>query len=173
MITATCSKTHQKPGPRSDDYWMNKALCLARLAARYGEVPVGAVVVCQDKLVGEGFNRMINSDDPSAHAEIVALREAGSTIGNYRLVDCTLYVTLEPCAMCSGAMIHSRIKRLVYGAADPRTGCAGSLMNLLEHPNLNHQVSVTAGILGEACSKELSAFFQNRRQQKKQARMAP
>ena len=150
-----------------DDHWMKQALQLADVAASHGEIPVGAVVVCDGKVVGKGFNRPIGSHDATAHAEIMALREAGKTLGNYRLVDCTLYVTLEPCPMCAGALVHSRIKRLVYGADDKRTGCAGSLMDLLNHPGLNHQVEVCAGVLGERCSSELSAFFRARRAQKK------
>ena len=151
----------------TDSDWMAKALELADIAACHGEIPVGAVVVCEGKLVGQGFNRAINSHDASAHAEIEALRQAGKTLGNYRLVDCTLYVTLEPCPMCAGALVHSRIKRLVYGANDLRTGCAGSLLNLVAHPELNHQVEVLAGVLGERCSAKLSDFFRARRALKK------
>ena len=150
-----------------DTYWMAQALQQADIAASLGEIPVGAIVVCDGKVVGKGFNRSIHSHDATAHAEIMALREAGKTLGNYRLVECTLYVTLEPCPMCAGALVHSRIKRLVYGADDKRTGCAGSLMDLLNHNGLNHQVDVTSGVLGERCSAELSAFFKQRRAQKK------
>lgn len=150
-----------------DAYWMAQALELADIAASHCEIPVGAIVVCDGKVVGKGFNRSISSHDATAHAEMMALREAGKTLGNYRLVDCTLYVTLEPCPMCAGALVHSRVKRLVYGADDKRTGCAGSLMDLLNHSGLNHQVEVSAGVLGEQCSRALSAFFRARRAQKK------
>lgn len=150
-----------------DAFWMAQALKQADVAASHGEIPVGAIVVCDGKVVGKGFNRPISSHDATAHAEIMALREAGKTLGNYRLVECTLYVTLEPCPMCAGALVHSRVKRLVYGADDNRTGCAGSLMDLLNHDGLNHQVDVTSGVLGERCSSELSAFFKKRRDEKK------
>lgn len=142
---------------------MGRALELAREAAAAGEVPVGAVVVKDGAVIGEGWNRPITACDPTAHAEMVALRAAAGRIGNYRLVDTTLYVTLEPCPMCAGAMVHARIGRLVYGAPDPRTGAAGSVLDLLDHPQLNHRVAVTAGVLAEPCAELLKAFFQARR----------
>ena len=156
----------------TDAQWMEKALALAEVAEQQGEIPVGAVVVCDGKVVGEGYNASITNNDPSAHAEMMAVRQAGETLGNYRLVDCTLYVTLEPCPMCAGLLVHSRIKRLVYGTQDPRTGCAGSLMDLVRHPSLNHQVEVTSGVLQEVCSERLSAFFRKRRAEKKALKQA-
>lgn len=151
-----------------DNKWMEQALALADVAQSNGEIPVGAVVVCDGKVVGQGYNASIALNDPSAHAEMMAIREAGKTLGNYRLVDCTLYVTLEPCPMCAGLLVHSRIKRLVFGAFDLRTGSAGSLMNLVQNPSLNHQVEVTTGVLQQTCSERLSAFFRQRRKEKKQ-----
>lgn len=143
---------------------MRLALEQARLAEAASEVPIGAVLVNMDgQICGLGQNRVIRDHDPTAHAEIVALREAGKTIGNYRLEGCTLYVTLEPCAMCSGAMIHARIARLVYGAADPKAGAVGSVLAVLNHPRLNHQMKLTAGILSEECGDILRQFFQSRR----------
>ena len=152
----------------NDEKWMAMALELAAVAESQGEIPVGAVVVCDNKVVGRGFNASIIGNDPSAHAEMAAIRQAGQTLGNYRLVDCTLYVTLEPCPMCAGLLVHSRIKRLVFGANDLRTGCAGSLLNLVEHEALNHQVEVTAGVMQQVCSERLSSFFRKRRALKKQ-----
>lgn len=146
-----------------DIQFMRRALELADRAAEEGEVPVGAVVVKAGKIVGEGWNRPIVSNDPTAHAEIQALRQAAERIGNYRLIDTTLYVTLEPCAMCAGAMVHARIQRLVFSARDPKTGAAGSVMNLVQHPQLNHQVDITEGVLAEVSSEKLRQFFRNRR----------
>lgn len=142
---------------------MHRALALAAHAERLGEVPVGAVVVQDGEILGEGWNQPIVSHDPTAHAEIMALRAAGAQRQNYRLAGATLYVTLEPCAMCAGAMVHARIARLVYGAPDPKTGAAGSVLNLLDHAALNHRVAVTAGVLGEECGAMLRRFFQARR----------
>ncbi len=156
----------------TDLKWMAAALEQADLALSHGEIPVGAVVVCDDKIVGRGFNTAIMAHDPSAHAEMNAIREAGKTLGNYRLVDCTLYVTLEPCPMCAGLLVHSRIKRLVFGACDLRTGSAGSLMNLVQHPALNHQMEVTQGVMQEICAHKLSDFFRARRQQQKALKQA-
>jgi tRNA(adenine34) deaminase len=147
-------------------------MALAEQAEREGEVPVGALVVHQGRCIGEGWNRSIGSHDATAHAEIMALREAGLTLGNYRLLDCTLYVTLEPCMMCAGAMVHSRIRRLVYGAFDAKTGAVDSVLKLLATPGLNHQVVWLPGVLTEACSSQLSRFFQRRRAEKKAARKA-
>ena len=147
--------------------WMRHALSLAQRAWDEGEVPVGAVLVYQNQVIGEGWNRPIGRHDPTAHAEIMALRQGGLVLQNYRLMDTTLYVTLEPCIMCAGAMVHSRISRLVYGACDVKTGAAGSLIDVLGHPGMNHQVQVTGGILAEECSTLLSRFFRERRLAKK------
>lgn len=148
-----------------DQQWMRHALELAEKARGEGEVPVGAVVVQQDQLVGEGWNRTIGLHDPSAHAEILALRGAGQNLGNYRLPGCILYVTLEPCCMCAGAIIHARLERIVFGASDPKTGAAGSRFQVLGDANHNHRVDVVGGCLGQACSAQLQEFFQQRRQQ--------
>jgi tRNA(adenine34) deaminase len=142
---------------------MRRALVLADKAGDAGEVPVGAVVVAGGRIVGEGWNHPVGSHDPTAHAEIQALREAGHRIGNYRLVGATLYVTLEPCVMCAGAMIHARVARLVYGAADPKTGAAGSVFDIVGCPQMNHKVEVTGGILAEECGELLRDFFRSRR----------
>lgn len=154
--------------PFSDEYWMQHAMRLAQRAEAEGEVPVGAVLVYQNRIIGEGWNRLIGQHDPSAHAEIMAIREGGRNLENYRLLETVLYVTLEPCVMCAGAMVHARIKKLVYGASDKKTGAAGSLIDILGHPGMNHQVDVVSGILADACSAQLSAFFQMRREQKKE-----
>jgi tRNA(adenine34) deaminase len=151
----------------SDEYWMQQALALALWAQEEGEVPVGAVLVLDNQVIGEGWNRPIRDNDPTAHAEIMALRQGGQAVQNYRLLDATLYVTLEPCVMCAGAMVHSRIRRLVYGANDLKTGAAGSLVDILHHPGMNHQIEVNSGVLAEACSHQLSAFFRLRREQQK------
>jgi len=142
---------------------MEQALSEARAAADRGEVPVGAVLVQEGKVAGEGWNRPIASCDPSAHAEIMALRSAGTAAGNYRLPDTTLYVTLEPCFMCTGAIIHARVARVVFGAHDPKTGAAGNLFSLLDTDQLNHQPKVEGGILESACSELLRNFFQRKR----------
>ncbi|KUJ75836.1 hypothetical protein AVO42_11205 [Thiomicrospira sp. XS5] len=155
-----------------DRFWMQHAITLAEKAESQGEVPVGAVLVYQHQLVAEGWNQTIQSHDPTAHAEVVALRAAGQAWQNYRLVDSTLYVTLEPCPMCASALVHARIKRLVFGASDPRTGSAGSLMNLVQHEHLNHQMTVTSGVLANETGEMLSRFFKKRRQAQKQARQA-
>ena len=146
-----------------DALFMQRALELADRAAGEGEVPVGAVLVDAGEVIGEGWNRPIATNDPTAHAEIQALRQGAALIGNYRLVEATLYVTLEPCAMCAGAMVHARIKRLVYGAVDPKTGAAGSVLDIVRHPQLNHQMEVTGGILADACGEKLRRFFRDRR----------
>jgi len=142
---------------------MREALSLAALAAEQGEVPVGAVVVKDGAIVGRGYNAPISSGDPSAHAEIRALREAARTLANYRLGGCILYATLEPCAMCAGAIMHARIARLVYGAADPKTGACGSVVDLLAEPRLNHHAEVTGGVLAAEAGRQLSDFFAARR----------
>lgn len=147
----------------SDVAFMREALTLARDAAAAGEVPVGALVVSQGRVIGRGFNAPITHHDPSAHAEMQALRAAGQALGNYRLPDCELYVTLEPCAMCVGAMLHARIARLVYGAADPKTGACGSVINLFAEAKLNHHASVTPGVLAEECGLLLREFFSAKR----------
>lgn len=150
------------PG-NADELYMRRALALAACAEAEGEVPVGAVLVAGDEVIAEGWNRCITLSDPAGHAEIIALRAAGQARGNYRLPGTTLYVTLEPCPMCAGAMVHARITRLVFGAADPKTGAAGSVFDLVQAPELNHRVEVTPGVLGEECSAMLRAFFQARR----------
>ena len=147
----------------ADVAWMRVALELACQAQQAGEVPVGAVVVKEGAVIGRGWNHPISAHDPTAHAEIVALREAARTLGNYRLADTTLYVTLEPCAMCAGAMVHARVQRLVYGAADPRAGAAGSVFDIVRAPPLNHQLQVTGGVLAEECGALLKQFFAGRR----------
>lgn len=144
---------------------MRLALAQARLARAAGEVPVGAVVVREGAVVGAGWNQPIRAQDPSAHAEIMALRAAGRRLGNYRLPGCTLYVTLEPCAMCSGAIFHARIARVVYGAPDPKTGTAGSVLDLYAEPRLNHHAQVEGGVLAEECAALLREFFAERRRE--------
>jgi len=147
----------------TDDEYMQIALELAQQAAEAGEVPVGALVVKDGEIVGRGYNAPISCNDPSAHAEIQALRDAGHRLGNYRLVGCTLYVTLEPCAMCAGAIQHARIARLVYGARDPKTGACGSVVDLMQEARLNHHAVVDGGIMAGACGGMLSTFFAARR----------
>ncbi len=142
---------------------MQAALAEARLAAEAGEVPIGAVVVYAGEIVARGQNRVLRDVDPTAHAEIVALRAAAVALGNYRLNGCTLYVTLEPCAMCAGAMIHARLDRLVFAAVDPKAGAAGSVLAVLNHPQLNHQMEVEQGILAEESAELLRSFFRERR----------
>ncbi len=148
----------------TDELWMEEALRCALRALEAGEVPVGAVVVCDGKVVGRGWNRNISDSDPTAHAEIVALREAGANLGNYRLGDCDLFVTIEPCAMCAGALVHARIRRLVYGADDPKAGAVHSIMQVLNQPGLNHKVEVRGGVLAGKCSEILQEFFRSKRQ---------
>ncbi len=159
----------QAPSPQQviDQKWMAYALSLADQAEAVNEIPVGAVLVKDDRVVAEGWNLSIANHDACGHAEIRALREGGKEIQNYRLIDCTLYVTLEPCPMCAGALVHARVKRLVYGAGDYKTGAAGSVFNLLENDKLNHQVEVTAGVLAEQCATKISNFFKRRRKEKK------
>jgi tRNA(adenine34) deaminase len=149
---------------QSDETWMRYALTLAAKAAAQGEVPVGAVIIRDGVVLGEGWNQPITLHDPSAHAEMLAMRAAGVAAGNYRLPDTTLYVTLEPCPMCVGAMIHARIARVVFGAFDPKTGAAGSAFDLLTDQRHNHRVSVSGGVLSEECAETLRAFFRARRQ---------
>ena len=142
---------------------MRRALMLAERAAAAGEVPVGAVLVRDGQCIGEGWNQPIGACDPTAHAEMIALRAAAAQIGNYRLLDSTLYVTLEPCSMCAGAMVHARVARVVYGAADPRSGSAGTVFDLLRSTVLNHRAEVTGGVLAEECGRVLREFFRARR----------
>lgn len=146
-----------------DDAFMGLALDLARQAGAAGEVPVGALVVLNGEVVGRGWNQPIGRRDPTSHAEIMALRDAAERLGNYRLPGCVLYVTLEPCAMCAGAIMHARISRVVFGANDPKTGVAGSVIDLFAEGRLNHHATVVGGVLGEACGSLLSAFFAARR----------
>jgi tRNA(adenine34) deaminase len=147
----------------SHEFFMSRALELARQAEAMGEVPVGAVIVKDNIIVAEGFNRPISGSDPTAHAEIVAMRAAAQVLGSYRLLNTTLYVTLEPCAMCAGAMVHARIQNLVFGASDPRAGAAGSVFNIVQSTALNHRVAIEGGILGDECGALLKAFFIARR----------
>ena len=146
-----------------DELWMEEALRAAQRALEAGEVPVGAVVVREGRIIGRGWNRNIGDSDPTAHAEIVALREAAAALGNHRLEDCDLFATIEPCSMCAGALVHARIKRLVYGADDPKAGAVQSVMQVLNHPQLNHQVEVRSGVLAGRCAELLQTFFKNRR----------
>jgi tRNA(adenine34) deaminase len=148
----------------NDTMWMQEALLEAEQAQAAGEVPVGALVIAPNsEILGRGQNRVIRGYDPTAHAEMIALRAAGQSLANYRLEQCTLYVTLEPCAMCAGAMIHARLARLVFGAFDPKAGAVGSVLSVLNHPRLNHRMEVTSGVLAEECGSVLRSFFQLRR----------
>jgi tRNA(adenine34) deaminase len=147
----------------TDELFMEEALRAAQRALEAGEVPVGAVVVCSGKIVGRGNNRNIADSDPSAHAEIVALREAGAALSNHRLEDCELFVTIEPCAMCAGALVQARLKRLIYGADDPKAGAIHSVMQVLNHPSLNHRMEIRAGVLAGRSAEILQEFFRSRR----------
>lgn len=146
-----------------DIYWMQQAAVLAKQAEQNNEVPVGAIIVRDEKIIGQGWNRPITNNDPTSHAEIIALRDAAKHINNYRLLETTLYVTLEPCLMCIGAMIHARIKRLVFGAYDPKTGAINSAFNILNSSQLNHRIIYEGGVLAQECGNLLSNFFQKRR----------
>lgn len=148
----------------NDQHWMQQALLLAEKAEQQDEVPVGAIIVKDNKPVAEGWNQPIQSHDPSAHAEMQAMRAAGKALNNYRLIDTTLYVTLEPCSMCVGAMVHARIKRVVFGAYDPKTGACGSATNLADAAYHNHKIEVSGGVLEEACRELLQGFFRRKRQ---------
>jgi tRNA(adenine34) deaminase len=150
----------------NDIYWLQHALQLAKQAETAGEVPVGAVLVLDDQIISEGWNRPITTCDPTAHAEIIALREGAKQLNNYRLLNTTLYVTLEPCAMCASAIVHARVQRVVFGAYDPRAGAAGSVFNIFAAKQLNHQVNYTGGILTDECSTLLKNFFQQKREKK-------
>jgi tRNA(adenine34) deaminase len=160
----TVKTNDQRLTTSPDELWMEEALRAAQRALETGEVPVGAVVVSEGRIIGRGWNRNIGDNDPTAHAEIVALREAGAAIGNHRLENCDLFATIEPCPMCAGAMVHARIKRLVYGAHDPKAGAVQSVMQVLNHPQLNHQVAVRSGVLAGRCAELLQTFFKNRRE---------
>jgi tRNA(adenine34) deaminase len=153
----------QRPVPASDEFWMEEALRAAQRALEAGEVPVGAVVVHAGEIVGRGWNRNLTDSDPTAHAEIVALRQAGANLGNHRLGDCELFATIEPCPMCAGALVHARLKRLIYGADDPKAGAVHSVMEVLNHSKLNHQLEVRAGVLAGRSAELLQTFFKNRR----------
>jgi tRNA(adenine34) deaminase len=148
-----------------DITWMELALAEARMAAEAGEVPVGALVIINGEIIGRAGNRNLRDHDPTAHAEILALRQAAQHLGNHRLTGCTLYATIEPCAMCAGAVIHARIARLVYGAKDSKAGAAGSILEVINHPRLNHKMEVVSGVLGDRCSEILQDFFRRRREQ--------
>ena len=152
----------------SDELWMEEALRIAQRALDAGEVPVGAIVVRAGKIVGRGWNRNLTDVDPTAHAEILALREAGARVGNHRLRECELFATIEPCAMCAGAMVHARLRRLVYGADDPKAGAVQSVLQVLNHPQLNHQMEVSRGVLATRCAELLQSFFRQRREEQKQ-----
>ncbi|PVX41357.1 tRNA-adenosine deaminase [Pasteurella langaaensis DSM 22999] len=159
--------------PIFDERMMEHALTLADKAQSLGEIPVGAVLVDENgEIIGKGWNLSIVNNDPTAHAEIVALRNGARKIGNYRLLNCTLYVTLEPCTMCAGAILHSRIKRLVFGAYDYKTGAVGSRFHFFDDYKMNHFLEVTAGVLAEKCGQKLTNFFKMRREQKKQAKQS-
>lgn len=147
----------------TDELWMEEALRCAQRALEAGEVPVGAVVVCDGKVVGRGWNQNISDSDPTAHAEVRALREAGANLGNHRLGDCDLFATIEPCAMCAGALVHARVRRLVYGSDDPKAGAVHSVMQVLNHPGLNHKIEVCGGVLAGRCSEILQEFFRSKR----------
>jgi tRNA(adenine34) deaminase len=151
----------------SDEFWMEEALRAAQRALEAGEVPVGAVVVHAGEIVGRGWNRNLTDSDPTAHAEIVALRQAGSNLGNHRLEDCAVFATIEPCPMCAGALVHARIKRLVYGADDPKAGAVHSVMEVLNHPQLNHRMEVRGGVLAGRCAELLQTFFRDRRAERR------
>ncbi len=157
----------------NDEDFMRLALAQAQQAYALGEVPVGAVVVHHGQVIASGFNQPISSSDPSAHAEVVAIRQAAKALNNYRLLDCTLYVTVEPCTMCAGLLIHSRIARVVFGTSEPKAGAMGSALNLPAQPFYNHVLNVEGGVLAAQCSQLMSEFFAKRREQKKAQRLTP
>ena len=158
-----CADKSSADEASSDELWMEEALRCAQRALEAGEVPVGAVVVCDGRVVGRGWNRNLTDFDPSAHAEIVALREAGQNLGNHRLGGCELFATIEPCAMCAVAAIHARVRRLVYGADDPKAGAVHSILRVINHPSLNHQMEIRAGVLAGRAAELLQEFFRRRR----------
>jgi tRNA(adenine34) deaminase len=153
----------ERPALASDEFWMEEALRAAQRALEAGEVPVGAVVVRAGEIVGRGWNRNLTDSDPTAHAEIIALRQAGTNLGNHRLGDCELFATIEPCAMCAGALVHARLKRLVYGADDAKAGAIHSVMEVLNHSKLNHRMEVRGGVLAGRCAELVQSFFRSRR----------
>jgi tRNA(adenine34) deaminase len=157
------SKMYVHPMPANDELWMEEALRAAQRALEAGDVPVGAVIVLNGEIIGRGWNRNLADADPTAHAEVIALREAAKNLGNHRLGDCELFVTIEPCAMCAGALVHARLKRLIYGADDPKAGAVHSVMQVLNHPSLNHKMEVRAGVLAGRSADLLQEFFRNRR----------
>jgi tRNA(adenine34) deaminase len=161
---ADTQKSPENMRSGEDAAWMELALEEAALAAAAGEVPVGALVIKDGEIIGRGHNRNLLENDPTAHAEIVALREAAAKVGNHRLNGCLMVATIEPCAMCAGALVHARIARLVYGANDPKAGAAGSALQVLNHPRLNHQMEVSAGVLAGKCSEIVQQFFREKRQ---------
>jgi tRNA(adenine34) deaminase len=165
MFMADTQKNSADMQSGEDASWMELALEQARLAAAAGEAPVGALVIKAGEIIGRGHNRNLLDNDPTAHAEIVALRQAAARVGNHRLVGCVMVATIEPCSMCAGALIHARIGRLVYGASDPKAGAAGSTLQVINHPSLNHRMEVTAGVLAGKCSEILQDFFRQKRQQ--------
>jgi tRNA(adenine34) deaminase len=162
-VVRALENNSQQTVSASDELWMEEALRCAQRALVAGEVPVGAVVVCGGRIVGRGWNRNIGDSDPTAHAEVIALREAGSVIGNHRLAECELFATIEPCAMCAGALIHARVKRLVYGADDPKAGAVHSVVPVLNHPQLNHTMEVRRGVLAGRSAEMLQEFFRKKR----------
>lgn len=161
--------TRPEAAPHDDAYWMRQALELARQAWEAGEVPVGAVVVAGGQIIGRGYNQPISRHDPTAHAEVMALRDAAGQCANYRLPGATLYVTMEPCVMCAGAILHARLKRVVYGAREYKTGAHGSIVDVFAEPRLNFHCEVMGGVLADACAAMISGFFESRRQQKREA----
>jgi tRNA(adenine34) deaminase len=163
-LTGPMTNDERPAAPASDEFWMAEALRAAQRAQEAGEVPVGAVVVHSGKIVGRGWNRNLTDSDPTAHAEIVALRQAGANLGNHRLGDCELFATIEPCPMCAGALVHARLKRLVYGADDPKAGAVHSVMEVLNHPKLNHRMEVLGGVLAGRSAELLQMFFRSRRE---------
>src|ERR1017187_497709 len=171
MSRSLLSRSLMSKSPTSalptDELFMEEALGAALRALEAGEVAVGAAVVCDGLVVGRGWNRNLTDSDPTAHAEIIALREAGKAVGNHRLGDCELFVTIEPCAMCAGALVHARLKRLVYGADDPKAGAVHSVIQVLNHPQLNHQMEVRGGVLAGRCAELLQSFFRARRNEQK------
>jgi tRNA(adenine34) deaminase len=169
-MTADASGAHVPPFADAEDArYMRTALELARQGWEAGEVPVGALVVLDGEIVGRGFNQPISSFDPTAHAEVVALRDAAARLGNYRLVGCTLYVTMEPCVMCAGAILHARVARVVYGAREYKTGAHGSIVDVFAEPRLNYHCEIMGGVLADECAAMISGFFEARRQQKREA----
>ncbi len=159
--------TSNHPKAVSDELWMEEALRAGQRALEMGEVPVGAVIVCEGRIVGRGFNQNLAGPDPTAHAEMVALREAAQTIGNHRLLECEMFVTIEPCAMCAGALVLARIKRLVYGAEDRKAGAVHSVVKVLNHPQLNHVMEIRGGVLAGRCADQVQAFFRRRREEQR------